>query len=89
MDFDVETQTFTCISSGGPASVVIWKRNNISVKLKYSRHQRIVNTATAEYHNILMLDSEEPDNVVGHYICSVSNERGINEIDFRLQGILA
>jgi hypothetical protein len=88
LDFDIETQTFTCISSGGPASIVTWRRNNRSVEVKYSRHQQIVNTVTAEYHNILMLNSEEPDNVVGHYVCSVSNERGEDEIGFQLQGIL-
>lgn len=89
LDFDTETQTFTCISSGGPASTVTWRRNNRSADVKYNRHQQIVNTITAEYHNILALDSEEPENVVGHYVCSISNERGTTETTLQLQGILA
>lgn len=88
LDFNIETQTFTCFSSGGPATTVTWMRNNELVEAKYSQHQRIVNTLTAEYQSILMLGSEVPDSVVGKYSCTISNARGNSKIELHLKGMV-
>lgn len=67
--------TLTSISTGGPATNVIWTRDG-SVIAYDSSHlltQTVVNTLTAQYSNTLTVTGME----AGDYQCIVSNVRGM------------
>ena len=73
LSFDVSSGDLTCISTGGPASTVEWKRNGLETNFPQS--QIVRSTQTATYINRLFLN-REPDNIVGNYTCSVTNLGG-------------
>lgn len=54
------TQTVTCISTGGPATNVMWSRDSIKINMAsnkeiYEFSQIIVNTSSATYENRLRI----------------------------------
>ena len=66
-----------CTSTDGPPTTVTWKRNDQPLVIdgnRYQQSQRIINTTTATYHNIL--SSNDRANLVGSFTCIVSNARG-------------
>ena len=76
---DVSTSglSLTCISSGGPATHITWRRNCAILpnNAMFQQSQLVTQTQTATYQNTLAIDSavSERDGV---YTCSVTNARG-------------
>ncbi len=62
------------MSSGGPASEVVWTRNEVAVSDDYTRAQTVTNTVTATYKNFLSATTIA--DLVGNFTCTVSNSRG-------------
>ena len=76
MNFDDETKTLTCTSSGGPATTVTWRQNCVVLQRNnpdFAPSQMVTNTETATYQNTLVISSADPNGV---YTCSVTNRRG-------------
>ena len=74
--------TLTCVSKGGPATRVVWRRDGkeITENSTYSTSQIIVNTSSIPvYNNTLRVRGREG----GVYRCSVSNSR--SDITAQLQ----
>ena len=70
-------QTLTCISNGGPATNVRWTRSNQHVNIDgtiYQQSQTVIDTETATYETILTSNANA--NLVGSFMCQVSNARG-------------
>ena len=78
---DVSTSglSITCMSSGGPATTVTWRRNCAVLpnNATYQQTQTVTVTQTASYRNVLVIDSTVTD-TDGVYTCSVTNTRGYN-----------
>ena len=74
--------TLTCVSKGGPATLVVWRRDGkeITENSTYSTSQIIVNTSSIPvYNNTLRVRGREG----GVYQCDVTNTQ--NSITARLQ----
>ena len=66
--------TLTCVSRGGPATLVMWRRDGMEIteNSTYSTSQIIVDTSsTTVYNNTLGVRGREG----GVYRCTVSNSR--------------
>ena len=86
--FDRNTTTLTCTSTGGPPTTVTWRKNGVLVNDSlYHQSQRVVNTESATYENVLFND--DVANFVGMFTCEVSNVRGVAEETVELNGCVA
>ena len=75
LEIDRDNITLTCISSGGPATNVIWTKQGTPVDENlFNRSQRVLDIANATYENVLSTNNRE--NVVGFFSCTVCNSRG-------------
>ncbi len=84
MEYNRTSGFLTCVSTGGPASSVTWKKD--SVDTNFSRSQTITDTESATYVNRLSLN-QDPANVVGVHTCYVNNLRGTSEtLSLQLRG---
>ena len=70
--------TLTCITTGGPASAVLWKRNGLGLAngSDYSMTQTIVNSSEATYKNSLRVSKRW----LGNYSISVCNSRSAQPV---------
>ena len=85
--FDRNSTTLTCTSTGGPPTTVTWRRNGVLVSDSlYQQSQRVVNTETATYDNVLF--SSHITNFVGTFTCEVGNVRSTAEDTVELNGTL-
>ena len=78
MVYNASSHTLTCISSGSPATIVIWRRNGVVINDDedvYERTQVIPRTSQSEYKNQLTGDF----NIAG-ITCQVSNTIGSSQI---------
>ena len=79
LTFDKKSRTFTCTSTGGPATTVTWSRDGVVITLN-STHQQtksIVDSGNGTYQTVLTIDpSVSWSNIVGTYNCTVENVRG-------------
>ena len=69
--------TLTCVSRGGPATRVVWRRDGMEIteNSTYSTSQIIVDTSsTTVYNNTLRVRGREG----GVYRCAVSNSRSLS-----------
>ena len=69
--------TLTCVSKGGPATRVVWRRDGkeITENSTYSTSQIIVDTSsTTVYNNTLRVRGREG----GVYRCNVSNSQSLS-----------
>ena len=83
--FDRNSTTLTCTSTGGPPTTVTWRRNGVLVNDSlYQQNQRVVNTETATYENVLFNDNIT--NFVGTFTCEVSNVRSTAQETLELNG---
>ena len=83
--FDRNSTTLTCTSTGGPPTTVTWRKNDVPINESlYEQSQRLVNTVTATYENVLFNDNVA--NFVGAFTCGVSNVRGTDEVTRELNG---
>ena len=78
MRYDSQSQTFTCVSSGGPATTVSWMRDGSTLLADgttYETSQILTESSTATYENRLSIVSKS-DSLSGRYTCSVVNRGG-------------
>ena len=84
MLFDRDNTTLTCTSTGGPPTSVTWRKNGVPVNNSlYQQSQRVVDTETATYENILF---NVISKFVGTFSCEVGNVRGTAEDTVELNG---
>ena len=74
------TRTITCTSTGGPATDVIWSKDNTNISTAsnkdfYEQSQVIKNTVSATYENRLRI-VDKSSKAAGTYTCEVTNSRG-------------
>ena len=85
--FDRESTTLTCTSTGGPPTSVTWRKNGVPVSNSlYQQSQRVVDTESATYENLLFNDDDS--NFVGTISCEVGNVRGTAQDTVELNGEL-
>ena len=83
--FDRNSTTLTCTSTGGPPTIVMWRKNNEPLKLSlYEQSQRLVDAESATYENVLF--NADVASFVGSSTCVVSNARGASERTVELNG---
>ena len=91
--YSTASQTITCTSTGGPASEVIWSKDNKSISMAfneeglYEHSQIIINTISAAYENRLRI-VDKSSKAAGTYTCEVTNSRGSTNERLYIQGIV-
>ena len=76
------SQTLSCTSSGGPATNVTWRKDNVIIPLTSSTHQqsqRVAEEVTSIYYNLLSITSSNIEDHSGTFSCTVENNRGSSE----------
>ena len=82
VDSDLIRGTFTCISTGGPATTVTWTRD--SGDAVGDTNTELDNRVTAQYTHTLTVT----EILVGLYTCTVSNDKpSTASVNITLQGI--
>ena len=77
--YDNQSRTFTCTSTGGPATTVTWRRDGAVIPLNatYQQTKRITDNSTSTYQTVLTIDpSVSQSDIAGTYNCTVENARG-------------
>ena len=79
LTYNDESRTLTCTSTGGPATIVSWRRNEVVINLgaTYQQTKTLVDSITGTYQTVLTIDpSLDQRNIEGTYSCTVENVRG-------------
>ena len=79
LTLDREFRTFTCTSTGGPATTVTWTKDGAVIipSTTHQQTQMIVDTVGGIYQNTLTIaQSVTGENLYGLYSCTVENSRG-------------
>ena len=79
LTFNVFSTSLTCISTGGPATTVTWRRDGVVITLNTTHQQtkRIVDNVASTYQTVLTINrSVGQSDIVGTYNCTVENDRG-------------
>ena len=79
LTFDDQFRTLTCTSTGGPATTVTWRRDEVVITLNdtYKQTKRLVDAVNGTYQTVLTIDpSVGWSDIVGTYNCTVENDRG-------------
>ena len=80
LTFDRESRTFTCTSTGGPATIVTWTKDGavITPNTTHQQTQMIVDSVRAIYQNTLTIAQSVAEHNVydTRYNCVVENSRG-------------
>ena len=79
LTYDDHSRTFTCTSTGGPATTVTWRRNGVVITLNatYQQTKTVVDTVMGTYQTVLTIDpSVSQSDIIGTYNCTVENVRG-------------
>lgn len=87
--FSANHQSLTCVSANGPATDVIWERNEVILSLdgiKYSQIQLINNTTESIYVNTLYIRNLNPEDVAGNYSCTIRNLRDSMKQGLEIKG---
>ena len=90
INYESKTCTIVCTSTGGPATTVLWSKDNNSIQDndQYYEHSTIiVNRTSATYENRLTLFNKS-SNAAGTYTCTVRNSKGSSQSEFHLEGII-
>ena len=77
--YDNHSRTLTCTSTGGPATTVTWRKDEVVITLNATHQQtkRVVDPVMSTYQTVLTIDpSVSPSDIVGSYNCTVENARG-------------
>ena len=89
VQYDRVCQTITCTLTGGPATDVIWSKDNVNIRLTmeglYEHSQIIINTTSAIYENRLRIVDKSSE-AAGNYTCQVTNSRGGMNGSLYIQG---
>ena len=77
LEYGNQSRTFTCTSTGGPATSVTWSRNGavITLNATYQQTKRVVDPVMGTYQTVLTIDPSV--DIVGTYNCTVENARGV------------
>ena len=79
MVYNASSHTLTCISTGSPATTVIWRKNGVVINTDgdvYEREQMI--TRSSNYHNqLIIIDSALS---IAGVTCQISNTIGLSQI---------
>ena len=80
LTFNDQSNSLTCISTGGPATTVTWRRDGVVITLNatYQQTQIVTNTTTSTYQTVLTIDPSV--GIVGTYNCTVENTRGRSSV---------
>ena len=75
LTFDDQSRTLICISTGGPATNVTWRRDGVVItpNVTHQQTKRLVNPVT--YQTVLTIDPSVGQ-IAGTYSCTVENVRG-------------
>ena len=76
---DEQSRTLTCTSTGGPATIVSWRRDGVVITLNatYQQTKTLVDSVNGTYQTVLTIEpSLHYSHVVGTYSCTVENDRG-------------
>ena len=76
---DDQSRTLICISTGGPATIVSWRRDGVMITLGATHQQTktLVDSVTGTYQTVLTIDpSLDQRSIEGTYSCTVENARG-------------
>ena len=79
MEYDNQSRTLTCTSTGGPATTVTWRRDGAVITLNATHQQtkRVVDPVACTYQTVLAIDPYiDQGSIVGSYCCTVENARG-------------
>ena len=79
LTYNDQSRTLTCTSTGGPATTVTWRRDEMVIALNatYQQTKSLVNPVTGTYQTVVTIDSSlDQRNIVGTYRCTVENDRG-------------
>ena len=79
LTYDGQSRTLTCTSTGGPATIVTWRRDGVVITLNVTHQQTksLVDSVTSTYETVLTTDqSLDQRNIAGTYNCTVENDRG-------------
>ena len=82
LSYSRPSRTLTCASTGGPATNVTWRKDGVIISPSspsYQQSQRVVDTTTATYHNLLSITSSDIRDYSGSFTCTVSNTRGSSQ----------
>ena len=82
VSYSQTSQTLNCTSSGGPATNVTWRKDNVIIPLTsstYQQSQRVADEVTSTYHNLLSITSSIIEDHSGSFSCTVENNRGSSE----------
>ena len=85
LEFDRDDMKLSCVTTGGPPTIVTWSKNGVLVNDSLYQHSQIVlNTTTATYEN--KLHSHNIEDLVGSFTCSVNNARGNDSMSISTKG---
>ena len=76
--------TLTCISTGGPATIVTWTRDSTTTVTE-GNMTVLDDTETAQYNHTLTVTGEKP----GLYNCTVENIVSSSSATHTVQGLLS
>ena len=79
VEYDSQSKTLTCTSTGGPATTVTWRKDGaiITLNTTYQQTKRVVDPVASTYQTVLAIDpSVDQGSIVGSYCCTVENFRG-------------
>ena len=79
LTFDDLSRTLTCTSTGGPATTVTWRRDEVVITpiASYQQTKRLIDAEMGTYQIVLTIDpSVGQSDIVGTYSCTVENDRG-------------
>ena len=80
--------TLNCISTGSPATTVMWTKDDITLNNNagYQMSQILTDGTTSTYLNLLYI-SLDPDDLTGLYSCRVMNQIGFSSSEtYLIQG---
>ena len=79
LTYDDQSRILTCTSTGGPATTVTWRRDEVVITLNATHQQTksLVDPVMSTYQTVLAIDqSLDQRNIAGTYNCTVENDRG-------------
>ena len=87
--YKTHEQTLVCTTSRGPATTVVWLKDNTQIDTynssKYEFSQVVMDTVTATYENkLVLLDKSDKDS--GEYTCKVQNARNTDYSSINISG---
>ena len=83
LTYNAPTLTLTCLSSGGPATTVVWRRNCSPLTIG-TPSQNLTDSIAGAYTSTLTLPTPADDGV---YSCTVENRRGRSSSTVTVGGI--